>query len=185
MFKKIVIVNGEPESENASIQIYINELKTDLLNNGVDVQVFTLKELNYRQCIGCWDCWWKTPGVCRFNDDVEPILKSVIHSDLVVFSTPIIMGMYSASLKRLHDRMIPLVHPYLKIVKSECHHKKRYKSYPKTGILFEERDAMPEEIENVGFIFRRIAINMHSEVLFYSSIHQHTPKQISHEINRF
>jgi hypothetical protein len=24
--------------------------------------VFPLAEMKLHYCIGCWDCWWKTPG---------------------------------------------------------------------------------------------------------------------------
>lgn len=110
-------------------------------------------------------------------------MKDMINSGLVIFASPLIMGMYSALLKKFHDRAIPLVHPYMEIVNNECHHMKRYPVYPRMGVLVDEKDASTEEIDNTKFIFSRIAINLHSEVKFFYSIQQKNPKGISHEIS--
>ena len=122
-------------------------------------------------------------GLCRFADDTGEILKDMINSGLVIFASPLIMGMYSALLKKFHDRAIPLVHPYMEIVNNECHHMKRYPVYSRMGVLVDEKDASTEEIDNTKFIFSRIAINLHSEVKFFYSIQQKNPKGISHEIS--
>ena len=39
--------------------------------------------------------------------------------------------------------MIPLLHPYIELVKGECHHKKRYSKYPKLALIL-DRDHDPE-----------------------------------------
>jgi multimeric flavodoxin WrbA len=107
----------------------------------------------------------------------------MINSDLVIFASPLIMGMYSALLKKFHDRAIPLVHPYIEIIYNEFHHRKRYPVYPRMGVLVDVKDASSEEIDNTKFIFSRIAINMHSEVKFFYSIQQKNPKEIGYEIS--
>jgi multimeric flavodoxin WrbA len=28
----------------------------------VTAEIFHLAEMKLHYCIGCWDCWWKTPG---------------------------------------------------------------------------------------------------------------------------
>ncbi|MEN8118064.1 MAG: flavodoxin family protein [Bacteroidota bacterium] len=185
MIQKIAIINGNPDLTKNNLNTYLSDLEQGFGKNGTSVVTHTLSEKEIRHCIGCFDCWWKTPGICRFSDDSDKMLSDIINSDLVIFASPLIMGMYSALLKRFHDRMIPLIHPYIEIVNGECHHRKRYPVYPKVGVLLENNDATPKEFENTRFIFDRIAINMHSEVKFFYSIQQRSPKEINNEISNF
>ncbi|MCY1718851.1 flavodoxin family protein [Prolixibacteraceae bacterium Z1-6] len=183
MNKKIVILNGDNLSGKTPVNDYLSELEQLLTENGEEVRSFVIRDKNVKQCVGCFDCWVKTPGCCRFQDDVEEILRAVIRADLLLFASPLILGMYSAVLKRFQDRMIPIIHPYLEIVNNECHHKKRYPKYPKLGFIFDEKDASPEEIKNVHFIHQRMVLNLHSELSYFESVQQKNPKELSHEIS--
>ncbi|QGY42736.1 hypothetical protein GM418_03430 [Maribellus comscasis] len=182
MIQKITIVDGNPDVGKNPLNDALEKSISALSENNL-VKVFHLHKKKVKQCVGCFDCWWKTPGICRFDDDTGDILRSIISSDLVIYSTPIIMGMYSALLKKFHDRTIPLVHPYINIVEGECHHKKRYSNYPKIGVLVEPNDSSKEELELVEKIFSRIKLNFHSEVKFFYPINSINPKQLSHEIS--
>ena len=183
MIQKIVIVNGNPESGESNLNSFLIETVNQLKESGISTACYSLSEKNIKSCVGCWDCWWKTPGICRHKDDAPQLLKDIINSDLVIFSSPMIMGMYSALLKIFHDRLIPLVHPYIEIRNGENHHIKRYPKYPKIGVILENGDSSIEEIENVKFIFKRMALNFHSEIKIFKSVNQTNPKQISHEIS--
>ena len=183
MIQKIVIIDGNPELNETQLNLFLCELEKSLSSSGFSVIFHSLSEKEIKSCVGCWDCWWKTPGICRHKDDAPQILKDIINSDLVIFSSPMIMGMYSSLLKFFHDRIIPLLHPYIEIKEGENHHKKRYPKYPKMGIILENGDSSIEEIENVKYIFKRMALNFHSEVKFFKLINQTNPKEISHEIS--
>jgi len=183
MIRKIVLINGNPEKGKNPLNKFQQELARILKQEGFSVDYHVLSEKEVKLCIGCWDCWWKTPGICRHKDDAQELLKEIINSDLVIYSSSLIMGMYSSLLKKFHDRTIPLVHPYIEIREGECHHKKRYPNYPKMGVIIEEGDSTKEEIENVQHIFDRIAINFHSEVKFFESVNQKSAKEISHAIS--
>ncbi|MDX8341292.1 flavodoxin family protein [Draconibacterium sp. IB214405] len=185
MEKKIVILNGDPEKDSTPINNEVQKLAEYLLAEGAETYVFNIRELEVKHCVGCFDCWLKSPGICRFNDDVETVLREIIKADLLIFASPLIMGMYSALLKRFQDRMIPIIHPYLEIVNNECHHKKRYASYPDLGFIYCANDANEEEIENIKFIHKRIALNIHAELLLFESVEQNILKEMSHEISHF
>ncbi len=183
MIQKIVIINGNPEPDENKLNLFLVETAKKLTGNGVSVIQHSLSEKEIKSCVGCWDCWWKTPGICRHKDDNPQILKDIINSDLVIYASPMIMGMYSALLKRFHDRTIPLVHPYIEIRSGEQHHIKRYPKYPKMGFIFENGDSTVEETENVKFILERMALNFHSELKFFKSVNHINSKEISHEIS--
>ncbi len=183
MTKKVVLVNGNPESGENSLNLFSAELNKELKKNGITTKHHILSEKQIKSCIGCWDCWWKTPGVCRQKDDASEILKDIINADITVFLSPLIMGMYSAKLKIFHERLIPLLHPYIEIRNNESHHRKRYPKYPKLAFIFENRDATDEEINNVKYILDRLSLNFHSNIEYFHSIEQINPKSASHEIS--
>jgi hypothetical protein len=121
--------------------------------------------INY--CCGCWNCWVKTPGECVFADDMPQVLRSIIHSDMTVFISPVVMGFVSAQLKKVNDRMVALVHPYITICENECHHQKRYDKYPKLGlILLDEKALKLEELDVITDIYNRLALNMKTKMEF-------------------
>ena len=82
----------------------------------------------------------------------------------------------------MQDKMIPLVHPYIELVNNECHHVKRYDRYPKLGLIFaKEPETDSEDIRIVTDIYKRLALNMKSELIFSRSIEEPIDNLI-HEI---
>ncbi|MFW6281158.1 MAG: flavodoxin family protein, partial [Halanaerobium sp.] len=121
-----------------------------------------LKEKEIADCLGCFDCWVKTPGICIIDDYGRETAARLINSDLLVFLTPVVFGSYSYQLKKALDRMIPLISPYFKKVKGEIHHKKRYSKYPSilaVGLLEKVNEAQTEIFRE---LVKRNSINFHS-----------------------
>ena len=147
-----------------------------------ETEIIDLNELSVKQCIGCWGCWVKTPGRCVLKDDMEKVLRSVLASDLLIFASPLVDGFISAQLKTAMDRMIPLVHPYIKLYKGECHHRKRYNKYPNLGVLLSSEDGTDKEDMVIAKdIFQRVALNLHAELLFVKLMNHHDTAQVLYE----
>jgi multimeric flavodoxin WrbA len=179
---KITILNGNPEAQNTDFESYLDRLALALDDLGMEVLTITLREKEIHSCTGCWGCWVKTPGECIIPDDSLEIRKEIIHSDLLIFASPLIMGFTSALLKIMQDKLIPLVHPYIELVNNECHHIKRYNTYPKLALIFSpEPDTDAEDIQIVTNIYERLAINFKSELIFSHSIETSAENMI-HEI---
>jgi len=162
---KVLILNGGGSGSdiNSSIQV----LKNELSGVGVETKELVLRDMKYSPCRGCFSCWVKTPGLCVFKDDGDILCREVIHSDYMIFASPVIMGYPSAMLKNALDRIIPLVHPYLEDVDGEVHHMKRYEKYPVMGLLLEKSgDTDDEDISIISDIFKRAAINIKSRLGF-------------------
>jgi len=168
---KITILNGSPNGDYNTLTERIQSLKMQKENEGHSVEEFNLKEMDLAFCNGCWACWWKSPGICAIKDDIESILRSVINADLVIFSSPIIKGFTSSLLKKVCDRLIPLVHPYIELVENECHHLKRYDKYPDFALVaLKEEDTDKEDEEIISDIFKRFALNIKTKVEFVEFI---------------
>ena len=181
---KITILNGNPDEIKTGFESYSEELVSNLENALHDVQTFTLRDMNIKYCVGCFGCWIKTPGECFHKDDMPEILRAAINSDLVLFTSPVIMGFASALLKKTMDRMIPVVHPYIVMDHGECHHLKRYKNYPLLGLILEDNDQTDQEdLEIIHNSYKRLSRNFKSELRFLK-LTREPVMEVINEINR-
>ena len=157
---KAVILNGSGKDDEALDSIY-NIIVSELTGIEWKVESFILRDLKIAYCLGCFECWVKTPGVCRFNDDGREIARKFIQSDLSIFFTPVTFGGYSAELKKAVDRFICLISPFFTKINGEIHHKPRYERYPRLMVV----GVLPHADEESERIFKtlvnRNAINIH------------------------
>jgi len=179
----VTLINGNPENGSSYFEAYVKDLTGTLKLKGINTACYNLRESHIISCTGCWGCWVKTPGECIFQDDTIKIRNQVVHSDWVIFLSPLIMGFTSALLKKMQDKFIPLVHPYIELVNNECHHEKRYEQYPKIGLVYaREKDTDDEDLKIVSDIYHRFALNFKSEFKLFKSIDEPI-ETLAHEIN--
>lgn len=175
---EVTIINGNPGKEDEDFDRYIQSLESLLLSQKYTVHSFLLRDMDIRYCIGCWDCWWKTPGICRHKDDSVDIYRAIVTSDFLIMTSPVIAGFVSSLLKKFNDRMIPLLHPYVKLIQGECHHRKRYAKYPLLGLIVKpEQSQEKEDLEIIEEIYKRFALNFHSDLRFVNT-DQDNPENI-------
>jgi len=117
------------------------------------------------------------------KDDTREIRRQYIHSDLVLFASPVIMGFTSALLKRVHERFLPLLHPYFELVDGEVHHLARYDKYPLMALLLEKGENTDEEdIKIISDIYIRDAINFKTSFCF-TRFTSDPIEEVTNEIN--
>jgi hypothetical protein len=137
-------------------------LQKTLQAEGWAVTPWILHDEKIAYCLGCFECWTKSPGLCRIDDAGRPIAASVISSDLTIYLTPITFGGYSSQLKKVVDRSICLVSPFFTRIDGEVHHRARYPRYPSlfgVGVL-PAPHAAQEQIFHTLLV--RNAINLHA-----------------------
>ena len=158
---KAVILNGARNDDNALESVH-DIIVDELIGSGWEVTSYALHEHTIGHCVGCFGCWIKTPGICRFNDDAREIARQFIQSDLSILFTPITFGGYSVELKKALDRtLICLVSPFFMRINGEVHHKPRYVRYPRlmgVGVL-PHADKESEKIFKT--LVKRNALNLH------------------------
>jgi multimeric flavodoxin WrbA len=180
---KVTILNGNPDASNTIFDDYLKKLSEILSSESNQVIIFTLRDMDIKYCRGCWGCWVKTPGECLVEDDTREIRCKFIPSDLVLFASPVRMGFTSALLKRAHERLLPLIHPYLELVDGEVHHIARYDKYPLMALLLEKgEDVDEEDIKIISDIYRRDAINFKTSFCFTKSTSDPL-EEVANEIN--
>lgn len=146
---KALIINGSLKGDR--ILGEISEITENILSSiGYKVESILINEKKIDNCLGCFGCWIKTPGICVINDYGRDLVEKVMNSDVVIYLTPVTFGGYSSELKRMLDRIIPVLLPFFKKVNGEVHHKERYEKYPKVIVLgtLDEKDEDMEAIFN-------------------------------------
>lgn len=180
---RITILNGNPNAENAPFDNYLKSLSDLLESSNNTVTILKLREMDIKYCIGCFNCWVKTPGECRAADDSRDVCREYINSDLVLFASPILMGFTSTLLKKAHEKLLPLLLPYLEFVQNESHHASRYEKYPRIGLLLEkEKDTDDEDLKIITDIYKRDAINFKTSFCFTKLITD-SAEEVTNEIN--
>lgn len=181
---KITLVSGvqagvEWENHRRSV-----ELLRENLEENHTVDYFPVAEMKMAHCQGCWDCWTKTPGICRLQDDGVEYLKSLINTELLLFASPVTAGFFTSETKKALDRFIPEALPYIEIHKGECHHIPRYPHRKSLGfILLDQKDIEPEAREIIDGYIDRVTLNMRPEKLLKLNMTSENSKEICHEID--
>ncbi|MEG0156718.1 MAG: flavodoxin family protein [Anaerovoracaceae bacterium] len=145
--RKTVIIHDLPEAISAEMFSQV----------GDDVVVIDARAKAAR-CVGCFNCWLKTPGVCTFADSLEHIGQLVLSSKKLILISEMLYGGLSVPVKRVIDRSIPGVTPFFKKRFGKLHHLQRYKTqtaiqaifYNTQGCTEEERRQSEEYIEAMG-----------------------------------
>jgi multimeric flavodoxin WrbA len=127
-----------------------------------DAETLILREQRIGNCAGDFFCWVRSPGLCNTDDDNRVIAEKIMHSDLIVYLTPVTFGGVSSALKRMVDHQIQNIAPFFTSIHGEIHHQRRYKRYPNTLTIgwMDSPDAQAEAIFH--HLAHRNAINMYA-----------------------
>ncbi len=161
MTLRATILNGALPGDDF-VDAVAATLDAHLSAAGWQVTPYTLREAKIAYCLGCFECWTKTPGLCRIDDAGRDVAASMIAGDLVIYLTPITFGGYSSALKKAVDRAICLVSPFFTHIDGEVHHHARYPHYPALlgiGVLTTPHPAQEQLFRT---LIGRNAINLHA-----------------------
>ena len=159
--QNIVLLDGRgagDEDLSPILEILMNELHS----SGATVQLFSLREIKMGWCIGCFDCWLKTPGICFEPDAGRDIVREVIQSDTTILFTPVTFGGYSSEIKKIQDRWLPLILPDFGIHHGELHHQPRYSKYPRLVGIGIQRQPNEAEANLFKVLVGRNALNYYA-----------------------
>lgn len=110
-------------------------------------------------CIGCFQCWTRTPGKCAIRDGFEEAAILLGRANELICVSECCFGSFSPFVKGVLDRMIPYAHPFFEFRNGEMHHRRRYGNvvtmsahFYGHGLTFEEtqtaRDVVAANVTN-------------------------------------
>jgi multimeric flavodoxin WrbA len=168
---KCLIINTLPQNDDKSTKI-IDTLSA----KANDTEVLDTNKYKIGSCMGCYNYWFKTPGVCALKDDWELMFKKFLKSEYVIFITETRFGFVSSKMKNIVDRLIPLGLPHSELHNGELRHAMRYKKCWKIGIVYSgngDKNFLNEWLE-------RFALNFFSTSLGVYNIDK--SEELYHEI---
>jgi multimeric flavodoxin WrbA len=89
--RRVVILDGAGSGDQ-DLSPILNVLSHVLQAGGAQVETYPLREMKLAHCLGCFDCWLKTPGMCVEADAGREVAKALIQSDVAVLFTPVTFG---------------------------------------------------------------------------------------------
>jgi multimeric flavodoxin WrbA len=163
-----LVLNGNPKP--SSFDDYLARFTQSLCQQGHAAERIDLRDLHLRYCVGCWTCWWKTPGLCALKDDMADIYPKLVRADLVVWASPLVAGTVSALLKQVQDRFIPIAHPYIELADGECHHRHRYPHNADLAVIVEPTPAdTDEDLAITRKLFERFSRNTRTRLRSFAA----------------
>lgn len=110
-----------------------------------EAAVLDLSQTQLKHCLGCWSCWWTTPGRC-VHKDLDEFYHNFLAADKVDIYCNVSQGFVTSNMKAMIDRMIVFVLPYISWDKGESCHEPRYEKYPAVSVIY-KGEFLPGEEE--------------------------------------
>ncbi|MCU0595844.1 MAG: flavodoxin family protein, partial [Desulfobacterota bacterium] len=157
---KVLALNSSPRGEGQSkTELMLTYLVKGMREAGAEVEVVELRKKSIKNCIGCFTCWSKTPGVCIHKDDMtRELFPKWKEANVVIYATPLYHFTLNATLKAFVERTLPFLEPYLEDRDGETRHPVRFK-HPKVVFLsvagFPEISVFDQLSSWANFVFGR------------------------------
>ena len=98
---KILAICGSPR-KGGTFKV-LNSMKEKFPD--IDYEILMVKDMNLKDCYGCYACINLGPEKCPLKDDRDLILKKMEDADGVVFATPTHTRHITALMKKFMDKL--------------------------------------------------------------------------------
>src|SRR5512136_2234960 len=105
---KVLTINGSLHMDNGNTAMILKPFLEGMKEAGAKVDLFYTKKLTIGPCNGDMSCWFKNPGKCGQNDDMQMLLPKFKEADVIVWASPVYYAGITGPLKNLMDRQLPL-----------------------------------------------------------------------------
>ncbi len=162
---RILAINGSLRSEKGFTRILLDTFLQGARSKDVVCEIVYPSKMKIHSCKACHKCIVKTPGVCFQKDDMEMIIEKIESSDLLVFGGPVYFDTMSSDMKRMFERLMPILGPVFEFRDGRTYHLTTSgKKYKVVSIMLcgnPERECL----KSIGGTFRRIVNNMGGDIL--------------------
>ena len=87
-----------------------------------------------RGCVGCYNCWVKTPGRCATDDPISELPALLSQSEHLILISELVYGGYSPDMKAVLDRLLPALLPFFEVLNGRSAHMPRGRTKPLSNI---------------------------------------------------
>lgn len=121
----VLVINGSPSSTKGKTWWVLERFIKGMENSGARINTINLAGKKIHTCTGELACWFKTPGKCIHNDDMNEIVQMVWNADALVIGTPVYVDGMTGLLKNCIDRLVPGAEPTIEVRDGHSRHPKR------------------------------------------------------------
>ena len=109
----ILALNSSPrDNETSKTELVLQKFLEGAKQAGASAETLYLRNYKINHCLGCYDCWLKTPGRCVQKDDMSEVLfDRYLQADLVVLASPTYHATMNARMKLFVERTLPMMDP--------------------------------------------------------------------------
>jgi hypothetical protein len=169
---KITAINGSPKGKEGNTHFMVSAFLKGAAEAGADTVNICLAEKNISHCLGCFGCWFASPGQCVIEgDDMREVLALGEGADILVLATPLKYANITSMLKVFVERLLPFANPYiLKDAAGETRHPKKLpeaeSSMYRAGLVLMANGGLGQmgHFQVVSHWVKRLALNNLSEV---------------------
>lgn len=105
---KVLALNGSPHMDNGNTAMILGPFLEGMKEAGANVDLYYTRNLKIGPCNGDMSCWFKNPGKCGQDDDMQMLLPKFREADVIVWASPVYYAGITGPLKNLMDRQLPL-----------------------------------------------------------------------------
>ena len=87
---------------NGNTEVLVKETLDTARNLGAETEMIKVSDLNITPCDGCESC--DITGECKIEDDMQDIYTKLLHSDGIIFGSPVYFWGVTAQAKAVIDR---------------------------------------------------------------------------------
>ncbi|MDR1965273.1 MAG: flavodoxin family protein [Synergistaceae bacterium] len=106
--KKVTGIDGGPrKSWNTSAMI--RRALDGAESAGAETELFRLYDLNFKGCTSCFTCKQiahYNEGKCAMQDELSPVLESVMGSDVVIMGSPVYFSDVTGAMRSFWERLL-------------------------------------------------------------------------------
>ncbi len=108
----VLTINGSPRGKKGMTWWVLEKFLQGMSEAGAEVTTIHLANKSISHCTGELACWFRTPGRCIHDDDMELVLAAMNDAESLVLATPVYVDGMTGLLKNCIDRMLPLADPH-------------------------------------------------------------------------
>jgi multimeric flavodoxin WrbA len=105
----VLAINGSPHMDEGNTAIILNPFLDGMKEAGANAELFCTRKVKIGPCNGDMSCWFKNPGKCVQDDDMQMLLPKFKEADVIVWASPVYYSGITGPLKNLMDRQLPLI----------------------------------------------------------------------------
>lgn len=133
-----------------------------------------------KPCVGCFDCWVKTPGICVIQDGYNHIAKLFTQAKEIIVISRCVYGGYSPFIKNVFDRSLGSLLPTFEEKDGEMRHLPRAHNSPRLFVYFYGKEITENERDTAMKLISKNKQNFHFSSEFihfyekYTDIGEHS-----------